>query len=339
MNRVLKTKKRRLLCTAMMLFMALTAITSVSAYAADNPLALMVQQVFDTASATANGVFTYRLRPLEAGSPMPAGSTAEGYIFTIVGTGGADIGPLSYIQQGVYRYEIFQVPGGKPGYTYDTRMYTIEAYVGTALGVELIVLNADGTKAEAIVFRNSYGALPSDPALMADPPVKKTVSGNPSRASVFAFKLVAQGPSNPMPASSVNGVKTIQIMGPGKGAFGTWSYDKPGIYCYTVSEVNAGEAGYTYDTVVYTFTDTVTEKDGRLVLSRVVTNDLNKPVTVLAFINKYSEGKDGPKTGDDTDKTLYVMLFAAGSVLAFCATVYLITSGRRKRRNKRHDGA
>jgi len=334
MNR--KTKKKRLLYAVVMLIMALTAVTSVSAYAADNPLTITVQQVFDTSSATADGTFTYRLRPLEAGSPMPIGSTAEGYTFTITGAGSAKIGPLSYSQQGVFRYELFQILEGKPGYTYDNRVYVAEAYVDTVSGVELIVLNADGTKAEAIAFKNIYGALPSDPALMVDPPVKKTVSGSPNRSSVFTFKLAARDASNPMPEGSVNGVKTIQITGSGEGGFGTWSYDKPGVYYYAVSEVNAGEAGYTYDTAVYAFTDTVTEKDDRLILSRAVTNGLNKPVTALAFINKYSEGKDGPKTGDDTNKTFYIILFAASSVLGICAAVYLITSGRRKRSNKRH---
>ncbi|MCL2300989.1 MAG: hypothetical protein FWC27_12675 [Firmicutes bacterium] len=330
MNRILKTKKRRLLCAAILLVAALAAGASVSARAADNPLMLTVRQVFVAASPSADDTFTYRLRPLDAGSPMPAGSTAEGYTFTIAGTGSTKLGPLAFSRSGGFRYEIFQIPGGKPGYTYDKRKYIIEVYAGAASNVELIVLNTDGAKAEAVEFRNTYGALPSDPALMEDPPVKKTVSGNPGRSSVFTFTLTARDASDPMPEGSVNGVKTIQITGSGEGNFGTWRYDKAGTYYYTAAEANTGEAGYTYDTAVYHITDTVTERGGLLVASRVVANGLNKPVTALTFINKYSAGKDGPKTGDDMSKTFYTILFAAGCVSATCAAVYLIASGKRK---------
>jgi len=334
MNRILKTKKRRLLCAAILLVAALAAGASVSAHAADNPLTLTVRQVFVASSPSADDTFTYRLRPLEAGGPMPAGSTAEGYTFLINGDGSAEIGPLTFSRSGVFRYELFQAPGGKPGCAYDKRKYIIEVYAGAASGVELIVLNTDGTKAEVIEFRNTYGALPSDLALMADPPVKKTVSGNPSRSSVFMFTLSARDASNPMPEGSVNGVKTIQITGSGEGKFGTWRYDKAGTYYYTAAEANTGEAGYTYDTTVYHITDTVTEKDGQFVLSRVVTSDLDKPVTSLTFINKYSAGTDGPKTGDALREAFYRILFAAGCVLALCAMLYLMISGRRKRRNQ-----
>jgi len=329
MNRMLKAKKK-MLCAVMVLVVVLAAITSVSAYAAGNPLMLTVRQNFDTSSAAAGAAFTYRLRPLDAGSPMPAGSPTEGYAFVITGTANAELGPLTYSQPGVYRYELKQIPAEKPGYTYDTRIYTITAHVDTALRIELVVMLPDNTKAQAIEFRNTYGVLPSDPNLMFDPPVKKTVAGNPAKASAFTFRLTAGNPSNPMPAGSVNGVKTIQITGAGEGKFGTWSYNKAGTYYYTVMEAGTGEVGYTFDSAVYTITDMVTEKDGRLALSRVVTNDLNKPVTALDFINKYSAGKDGPKTGDGIHRTLYILLFAAGGAVAVFAVVYLIASRKRK---------
>jgi hypothetical protein len=165
--------------------------------------------------------------------------------------------------------------------------------------------------------------------------------------------------------------------------------------------MNSGDKGYRYDSSVYTITDTVTDVDGQLVLSRVVTNDSNKPVSNYAFINKYSAGfgslfedddsqgsKDppsgllpdsdnpfgvgtfmggaepevksfpdsgviqtggdatgggngngrlltsggyGPKTGDDRNSALYLILLISGGALSTGASIYLV-AGEKKRK-------
>jgi pilin isopeptide linkage protein len=147
-----------------------------------------------------------------------------------------------------------------------------------------------------------------------------------------------------MPAGSVNGTKTITVAGSGEGEFGTWSYEKEGVYYYYVSEVNTGERGYTYDKAIYTITDVVKAEDGRLGLSRVVTNDTNRQVTSLSFNNKYDSGgtiipegpkpdgpkPDGPKTGDDSNNKLYGSILVFGSLLVMGAAVYLLSARSRK---------
>ena len=266
--------------------------------AADNPLRVTVTQVFTTSKSSAEGVFTYMLKPLEPHNPMPAGSTAKGYTFTISGNNSVEINLPGFIRQGVYRYELYQkIDAEKPGYTYDKRVYIIEAHVDAMLEAMIVVFNANDEKTDRIVFENSCQVLPTDPKLMVDPPVKKTVFGSPSRNSTFTFRLAAQDASWPMPEGSANGVKTLRITGSGQGEFGVWSYDKTGTYYYTVYEVNGGESRYTYDTAVYTITDMVTEENGQLVLSRVVTNNTNKQVTSLAFNNRYRQG--GSEGGGD----------------------------------------
>jgi pilin isopeptide linkage protein len=122
----------------------------------------------------------------------------------------------------------------------------------------------------------------------------------------------------------------VRINGAGSAEFGVWSYSKAGTYYYTVSEVNTHASGYIYDTVVYTITDTVTESGGKLMLSRVVSNDSNKPVTTFAFLNKFSEGKEGPPTGDDIDLALYRILLVAGTGVAALAALYHMFVGRRR---------
>jgi pilin isopeptide linkage protein len=398
MKVILKTSGKRALCAITALVMALIMAAPLAAHAADNPLSFMVEQVFTTSAASAEATFTYFLKPLQENNPLPAQSTAEGYTFTVGGNNTIAIDLLNCSLPGLYRYEIFQIIGAaRPGYTYDRRAYTIEVHVDAALKGIFIVRNHDGTKAMNIRFENRYQAdpdgpdppteeippiqiLPSDPKLMKDPPVMKTVFGDPDIDSTFIFKLTPRNAANPLPAGSTGGAMIIRVTGSGRGEFGVWSYDQEGVYYYTVSELNTGEQGYTYDTAVYTITDRVTAENGQLTVSRVVTNALNKQVTSLIFINKYESRLSGPqedippegtadgsqadgsytrsshqlsddpqnsifgdgspgsnlpfglpRTGDDTNTALYIIMLALGGVSTIGATTYLLKSGKRRK--------
>ncbi|MCL2013352.1 MAG: hypothetical protein FWG69_00010 [Oscillospiraceae bacterium] len=341
---------------ALVITLFTTALIPVTASAAENPLMFTVNQ-----TAPEGIAFRYRLKPFSPESPMPQGSAAGGYIITLTGNNSVQIGPLNFQRQGLYRYEISRVTEPeKPGYIYDKRVYTIEVRVDEKLNATLILINSDGTKADSVLFKNGYRAQSSDPALMVDPPVKKTVSGNPGTAGTFIFKLTAQKAQQPMPAGSVNGVKTLTIKGAGQGEFGTWSYETPGVYIYTVSEVNNGIRGYTYDTAVYLITDTVKDKNGQLTVSRTVTNGKSKSTAFMEFINIYTDkgkpdkpdkpdkpgkpgrpsegkpGKPGPVTGDDIKTALYYMLIALGGAAAAGAIIYLI-AGKKRKKDDRHE--
>ena len=308
-------------------------IAPLTTFAADNTFKFTVEQVFTTSSESADGLFTYRLKPLETGNPMPAGSAADSFTFTITGNRNAEIELIDFIRPGLFRYELSQVVNTeKPGYAYDKRVYTLGIYMDVEYNAELVVMNSDGTKTANIKFENSYDASPTNPMLMVDPPVRKIVSGNPVRGSVFTFALKAGNTSWPMPAGSAGGVKTITITGSGVSDFGTWSYSRTGIYTYTVYEVNTAERGYTYDTAVYTITDTVTDVNGQLVLSRAVRNNTNTQVETMAFINQYSIwGGVAPKTWDGMNINLYVtLLVLAGTAI----TGLIVYTKRQKKQNE-----
>ena len=385
------------------------AVARPSVYAASKSIQIKVEQIFNTNSAHAEDASTYVMRPLDSSSQALQGGSTGAYTFTIKGSGTYTIGPLAFNKAGMHRYELYQNAAagagsgaGQPGYSYDSRRYTIEVQVDSALNATVIVYNSDNKKTDNVIFENSFKLLPTDPKLMADPPIKKTVSGDPARNGEFTFTLKPSGAHYPMPAGSMNGVKTVRISGPGEAEFGTWSYSQAGTYFYTVNEVNAGERGYTYDKAVYTITDKVTEEGGRLVLSRIVTNEMNKPVVSLDFHNSYSPiggvlgglkierddpvadrpeedkpwgfvdvednpfaylwddenpfgnapggvndagtgthnatpaaarpGIFGPKTGDDTNATLYIALFAAGGLLVAGALVFIVINKKNKKR-------
>ena len=126
------------------------ALIPMTAYAAENPLTLSVNQ-----TAPEGAAFNYRLMPLSPGNPMPQGSITGGYYFTITGNSSAQIGPMSFTRHNLYRYELAQViETENPDYTYDRRVYIIEVHVDDALNTALILVNANGTKADNILFEN-----------------------------------------------------------------------------------------------------------------------------------------------------------------------------------------
>jgi hypothetical protein len=123
---------------------------------------------------------------------------------------------------------------------------------------------------------------------MEEPVLNNTVQGNPSVDQKWEFRLVAQDPTNPMPEGSDSGVKSLFITGSGSAKFGAWSYSAPGTYVYKVFQQTDGIDGYACDQAIYTITDYVTAGDGILRLNRVVTNEANKNVVSLDFVNKFS---------------------------------------------------
>jgi len=293
-----------------------------------------------TNSTGIDDAFDYRLVALSSTNPLPAGAVGTTYAFTLNGTEQTTLGPITFSAVGTYAYRIEPATGERRAhFTYDERVYDVTIHVrpvAAGLVADVIARAASGAKVDTIAYAVSYEALPTDRALMVDPPVRKTVSGNPATAATFTFMLRAADTAQPMPAGSVNGTKTLTITGSGEGEFGTWSYTQPGVYFYTVSEVGGGLSGYTYDKSVYTITDTITDEAGQLVLSRVVTNQTNQQVEALTFINAYSakgigDGKrpvDGPQTGDYSDPVRMITIMALSGLVACACLVYLISQKR-----------
>jgi len=320
-------------------------------YAADAPVTFDVKQTFTTISPGVNSTFTYRLMPIVATNPMPAGSSAvTGFTFNLTGTATRPI-TIVFPETGTFRYELYQVIDVEmPGYVYDEKLLILEVYVlhdpstPNTPYTKLIVRNKDQTKVDSIEFVNSYGFTTTDPNLMPDYSVVKTVTGGPATPSQFTFRLAAQNATQPMPAGSANGVKTITINGSGSATFGKWSYSEPGVYRYTVNEVAPfpAVAGYTYDQSIYTITDTVTDASGKLLLSRVVTNAANNVVTSFSFINNYTNPAGptapiGPGTGDGMNPSFYATIFTISGVLAVGTAIYLIFGGKRKKTYRRYE--
>ena len=335
-----------------------------AAYAAEQTpveVKLAVENIFSKTGTDADidETFDYVLVPADTGNPLPAdagnpmpaeaGAGTEGYAFSISGPDEAELA-ITYNRVGEYIYQIKQtITEEKTGYTYDKDVYIVKVYVKnygeSELVSEVIVQDSNNDKVEAVEFTNAYQPLETKTELMVDPPVKKIVSGNPSKDAVFTFRFAADDPEYPMPEGSADGDKIVYVTGSGETEIGIWPYDAAGTYTYTVSEDDTSESGYTYDATVYTIKDVVTDIDGQLTLERTVTNSAGENASELAFTNKYTStsgsnssttsGTTSLATGDDTDNTwLTVIVVIAGVVAAGCI-IYLAAA---KRRKKKHEG-
>ena len=164
------------------------------------------------------------------------------------------------------------------------------------------------------------------PIIGSDPPVQKRVTGDrPSTAATFTFVLKALDPSNPMPIGSTGSQKTMSIRGAGSVEFGDITFDKPGVYEYTISEQNTGEDGYTYDTNVYRVKYVVEQKDGTLTCVRTITDSSGAESKVVEFTNNYKTPSPKlPQTG---------MLWWPVPVLLLAGFAFVMVGVLRRRRS------
>ena len=360
------------------LFVAFAVIISLlfplTAHAAADSvmLSLRVGQEFKTNSSASNvsTACSYTLTSLDAKNPMPAGSVNGSYFFTLSGTVTETVGAITFINTGIYKYTVkANTASPAVGYTYDNQIYTVSIYVSRQsddnLKTEIIVEKSNGTKVNNIYFNHNYtpnssgsggssvtpNTPPSPrPSISDGLRIHLTVSNGPSTDATFLFLLTAQDKNNPMPRGSTNGVKEMEIVGPGEYLIGSWQYVKEGIYYYTINQVDKGEAGYTYDMSVYIISDVVKDINGRLVVTRTVTNGSGKQVQVCTYINKYKEnnvvddkkkpingggttGVNGPKTGDDSLWEFYSFLLAA-SILAVSSCLFFLLYSYRNNRQR-----
>lgn len=133
------------------------------------------------------------------------------------------------------------------------------------------------------------------PPVLFDPPIiQKVVNGENPPETQFAFLLKGESGA-PMPEGSNESTKVVTMNGSGEAELGEITFIKAGVYTYTLSELNGGAEGWTYDNTVYTLTVTVTEQDGGLAVSHTLVKNGETAATAV-FTNTY----ETPKPIEDT---------------------------------------
>ena len=246
--------------------------------------------------------------------------------------------PLQLDKVGTYVYTVSERAGATAnGVTYDTTVFT--ATVTVTENAETHTLEAQvayskgGKAADAVAFSNSYAPAATEVKLGAS----KVLSGEDLKEGQFSFQLKdADGKV----------LQTAKNAADGTVGFEAISYDKPGTYAYSISEVDDGQKNVTYDAAEHRVTVTVTDDGAGHLVATVTYDGAVAPV----FKNTYTppttpptepptnppskspvpkEEKPGlPYTGDTSLSPMALGGIAGGAVVLIAAGVIL------RRRNR-----
>ena len=203
----------------------------------------------------AEGEFSFDLKDADGNVVQTVQNGADGtFGFT----------PLQLDKVGTYVYTVSEQTGATAnGVTYDTTVFTATVTVTEnaethALEAQ-VAYSAGGKAADAVTFSNSYAPAATEVKLGAS----KVLSGEDLKEGQFSFQLKdADGKV----------LQTAKNAADGTVGFKAISYDKPGAYRYSISEVNDAQKNVTYDAAEHRVTVTVTD-DGAGHLVATVTYD------------------------------------------------------------------
>ncbi len=187
--------------------------------------------------------------------------------------GSFEFKPITYYVADNYHYTVAELNNGLGGVDYDVTVYSVHVKVtdnGSGALVADVEYIKNGEETECIEFANEYHAAKTAVTLVGT----KTLTGRELKAGEFEFLLVdAEG--NEKKAS--NGAD-------GSIRFDEISYDKAGVYSYTVTETDNGLGGVDYDETVYTVIVTVTDNLVGQLVAEIEIDGGN----AIAFTNGYS---------------------------------------------------
>ena len=212
---------------------------------------------------------------------------------------------LSYDEKqiGTYTYSIVEVNDGQVGYTYDTHVATATVNVTDNGDGTLAVTTSYGETSRE--FNNPYKALGTSTQLQA----KKVLVGRDLVAGEFDFQLTDQSGKTYTAKNAADGTITFPYV----------SFDEPGTYTFTASEVAGSEANVTYDGSTFTYTVNVEDVKGQLAVTSATVNGSDDAPT---FTNTYVEPVAKktivkiPNTGDGSGVGVLAALVAGAAAIA-----------------------
>lgn len=230
--------------------------------------------------------FTFRLTAMEGN---PAGATLpESTEVTVTGEGSAAFDAITFTKAGRYLFQLHEVKGQEPGYTYDSSVWTLSVVVED-LDSRLTVTSQTYTRPDSDVsateatFVNSYHVTE---AAYTPSVLKGLMGATPPERATFWFDLTA---AEDNPAGATLSQTSASVSGAGKASFGPITFTKRGTYRFTISERQGSDDGYTYDGSVWTLTVQVQDDGGKLSIQSVAytgASGVTRPEDA-AFINSY----------------------------------------------------
>lgn len=264
-----------------------------------------VKNIVNTDTATSrvpqDGEFKFQLNAVSARDadgnaismndmPMPAGSQNGTVTVTNKGSG-FTFGQMVYTMPGVYTYHVKELAGTDKTIGYSTQEYDVTVTVTDQGGMLSATVDRQATD---VRFDNTYTPTPVDVTVKAD----KHLAGRDLNDGEFAAELKDSDGNllqtkrfARVPRDAQSDKATNVREGEGTLEFDKLTFDRSGVYTYTVTEQDGNLGGVTYDRTVHTVTVTVTEdaKTHRLVAAVSYSNGEGGEEGIL-FRNTYRPG-------------------------------------------------
>lgn len=263
-----------------------------------------VKNIVNTDTATSrvpqDGEFKFQLNAVSAHDsdgnaismndmPMPAGSQDGTQTVSNKGSG-FTFGQMVYTMPGAYTYHVKELAGTDKTIGYSTQAYDVTVTVTDQDG--MLAATAD-RQTNDIRFDNTYTPTPVSVRLEAT----KHLTGRDLNDNEFTAELkdsngnllqTKQFIRVPRDAQSESDKEKNVREGDGTLEFDKLTFDKTGVYTYTVDEQDGTLGGVTYDTTSHTVTITVTEdaKSHKLAASVAYSNGKASEKSIL-FQNTY----------------------------------------------------
>lgn len=256
-----------------------------------------VKNIVNTDTATGripqDGEFTFQLNaasahdsddnPIDAGDiPMPDGSRDGKLTVANKGTG-FTFGRMTYTKPGAYTYHVKELAGTDKTIGYSTQEYDVTVTVTDRDG--MLSATAD-SQTNDIRFDNTYTPTPVDVTVKAD----KHLTGRALNDGEFTAELKDMD-GNTLQSKRfkrTTGSEAKADEGDGTLTFDKLTFDKTGIYKYTVDETDTQLGGVTYDTTSHTVTVTVTEDaDSHTLTAKTEYSTENGSEDGIRFTNTY----------------------------------------------------
>lgn len=256
-----------------------------------------VKNIVNTDTATSrvpqDGEFKFQLNAVSAHDsdgnaismddmPMPAGSQNGTVTVTNKGSG-FTFGQMVYAMPGVYTYHVKELAGTDKTIGYSTQEYDVTVTVTDQDGMLSATVDRQATD---VRFDNTYTPTPVDVTVKAD----KHLTGRALNDGEFTAELKDMD-GNTLQSKRfkrTTGSEAKADEGDGTLTFDKLTFDKTGIYKYTVDETDTQLGGVTYDTTSHTVTVTVTEDaDSHTLTAKTEYSTENGSEDGIRFTNTY----------------------------------------------------
>lgn len=261
-----------------------------------------VKNIVNTDTATSrvpqDGEFKFQLNAVSAHDsdgnaismndmPMPAGSQNGTVTVTNKGSG-FTFGQMVYTMPGVYTYHVKELAGTDKTIGYSTQEYDVTVTVTDRDGMLSASVDRQATD---VRFDNTYTPTPVDVTVKAD----KHLAGRDLNDGEFTAELKDSDGNllqtkrfARVPRDAQSDKATDVREGEGTLEFDKLTFDRAGVYTYTVTEQDGDLGGVTYDRTVHTVTVTVTEDaDSHTLTAKTEYSTENGSEDGIRFTNTY----------------------------------------------------